>query len=75
MVRSAERALRTGSGVKDGWRNHQFSLTRGSPTGPVLSLPSDEVLPVLRALCHTIANLYGWDEPVLPEAVEIVRGR
>jgi hypothetical protein len=74
VVQEAERALQTLSGVTDGWRNHQFSLTRGSSTGPVLTLPLEEVLPVLRALCHAIADLYGWDRAVLPDAVDIVRG-
>jgi len=57
-----------------GWRNHQVTLTRGSGTGPVLNLRMDEVLPALRSLTEAISSLYGWEAPVLPDALETYEG-
>jgi hypothetical protein len=58
------------SGVMRGWRNHQFSLTRRSPTGPVLQFSLDEVHDVLTAIC----TIYGWCVPEMPDRHRVVEG-
>ena len=58
-VAIAERELRRLSGVEHGWRNHQFSLTRGSRSGPALN-SLDEAPEALQAVCDAICDIYGW---------------
>jgi hypothetical protein len=71
----AERELRRRSGVELGWRNHQYTLTRGSRTGPVLTRPPDEAPDALQALCDAITEIYGWRRLVLPGAYDVHEGR
>ena len=74
-VRVAEAELRRLSGVSDGWRNHQFNLTQGSATGPVLGFPVDEVPGVLQSICDAICTIYGWDSPRIPTHLDVHEGR
>lgn len=73
-VEVAAAELRRRSGVDVGWRNHQFTLTRGSGSGPVLNVPADEVPHVLQAICDAICSIYGWSPPQLPGTYAVHEG-
>ncbi|MCF6376416.1 hypothetical protein L2K70_02250 [Nocardioides KLBMP 9356] len=74
-VAFAESELRRRSGVDRGWRNHQFTLTRGSGNGPVMNMSWDEAPGALQALCDAITGIYGWRRLVLPSSYDVHEGR
>jgi len=73
-VAEAAQELQRRSGVTRGWRNHQFNLTVGSARGPQLVMDLEEGLVSMQALCDVICEIYGWDRPVLPKRVDVLRG-
>lgn len=73
-VRAAERRIVELSGVRRGWRNHQFNLTHGSAEGPRLNYMIDEAPQVLQAICDAIAGTYGWSPPEIPPRFNEHRG-
>jgi hypothetical protein len=73
-VVAAETELRRRSTVELGWRNHQFTLTRGSSRGPVLNLPLHEAPQALQSLCDAICELYGWRRLELPTTYDVHEG-
>lgn len=73
-VRAAEAELVGLSGVRRGWRNHQFNLTSGSHTGPRLNFPLDEAPQVLQAVCDAICTLYGWRPLLVPQELDLTEG-
>ncbi|WP_027860116.1 hypothetical protein [Marmoricola sp. URHB0036] len=73
-VVAAERELRRLSGVDRGWRNHQFTLTHGSRTGPEFNVPLNEVPDTLQALCSAITEIYGWRTVSLPRSYDAHEG-
>lgn len=74
LVADAAEELRSRSGVQDGWRNHQFTLTTGSGNGPRLTMPFDEGVESIRALCDVICEIYGWRRVALPRRWERLEG-
>lgn len=74
-VVAAETELRRRSGVDLGWRNHQFTLTRGSRNGPVMNMPIDEAPGALQSVCDAITDIYGWQRLVLPTSYAVHEGR
>lgn len=74
LVVEAAEHLRVRSGVTRGWRNHQFALTTGSATGPRLTMPLDEGIASMQALCDVICEVYGWRPLSLPRHVETLTG-
>lgn len=73
-VVAAAAELQRLSGVDLGWRNLQFTLTRGSKHGPELCAPVDEVPGMLQALCDAISALYGWKPPRVPTKLDVHHG-
>lgn len=74
LAAEAADVLRSRSGVSRGWRNHQFTLTRGSARGPVMNMPFDAGVESMQALCDTISDIYGWERLTLPNRWEQLEG-
>jgi hypothetical protein len=74
LVEEAAEELRSRSGVRIGWRNHQFTLTHGSGDGPRLTMPFSEGVEAMQALCDVICEIYGWERLRLPEQWERLEG-
>jgi hypothetical protein len=74
VVAEAADVLKNSSGVVQGWRNHQFTLTTGSEEGPRLTMGFAEGVEAMQALCDAICDIYDWERLRLPKRWQVFEG-